>query len=127
MYIVPGHGRHRCTGGILPPSSRGRWSPLSLIPLLIIIAIATPRGRPHVPLLLQRYQSVLSEIGCHAKWGIMLLGVDEPHNQRCIWRSLLEENGMEHLLKNEIHHIIRISICLWASIVGLVGMIEKVD
>src|SRR4051812_6800695 len=49
MNIVLSHGRHRCIGGILPPNSRRGWSPRSLISLLIIIAIATPRSRPHTP------------------------------------------------------------------------------
>src|SRR4051812_39346389 len=52
MYIVSSHGRHRCIGGILPPNSRWRGGPLSLN-ILIIIAIAMPRSRTHMPLVLQ--------------------------------------------------------------------------
>src|SRR3954468_21356483 len=46
MHIVSSHRRHRGIGGILPPNSRRGGSPSSLN-LLINIAIATPRGRPH--------------------------------------------------------------------------------
>src|SRR3954469_8116140 len=44
MHIVSSHGWHRGIGGILPPNSRWRGSPLRLN-LLIIIPIVTPRSR----------------------------------------------------------------------------------
>src|SRR3954469_12315420 len=49
MHIVSSHSRHRGIGGILPPNSRWRGSSLCL-DFLIIIPIATPWSRPHMPL-----------------------------------------------------------------------------